>query len=98
MHNQTLIIGNTYIHKAHKKFTLTVIKREGPVVMAYHPDYGYEVFKVRLRKEKQWPNGSITPAGEYPPSNGEFGKTAVHYPPKLYHLAVKVFNNLCFQA
>ncbi len=55
MHNQTLIIGNTYIHKAHKKFTLTVIKREGPIVMAYHPDYGYEVFKVRLRKEKQWP-------------------------------------------
>ena len=87
-----LFIGDTYTHTAHKKFILTVIMREGHIIMAYHPDYGYEVFKVKLRKEKQWPDGSITPAGEYPPSTGEFGKSAVHYPPKLYHAAIKVFD------
>ena len=92
MTKQLLVFGNTYTHTSHKKFTLTVIKREGHIIMAYHPDYGYEVFKVRLRMEKHWPNGSITPAGEYPPSTGEFGKAAVHYPPKLYHAAIKVFD------
>lgn len=88
-----LKIGDTYSHKSHKKYILTITKREGDIIMAFNPEYGYEVFKVRLRKEKKWREGSVTPAGEYPPSSSEFGKSAVHYPPKLYHLAEKVFSD-----
>ena len=93
MQNRILSIGETYTHNSHRKFILKILMRGGPIILAYNPEYGYEVFKVRIRKEKKWDNSTI-PAGEYPPASSEFGKMALHFPPKYLHLAVKEFMKL----
>ena len=86
---KTLNIGDTYNYMG---YTLTVIRREGDIVIAENPDYGFEVFKVQHRKATPLPGGSLSEPGEYCPSSSQFGMyRAEHFPPKRGQKAHNVF-------
>ena len=73
---KTLNIGDSYQYMKH---TLTVIEKVENFVLAFNPDYGYEVFKIRYRKASKLATWAISEPGEYPPSTSEFGKDAFHW-------------------
>jgi len=87
---KTLNDGSLYNYNG---IALTVLKREGPFVLAGNADYGFEVFKVRTRRAQRMPDGTLIEAGEYPPKTSEFGSYASHFPPNKKHLAEKIFED-----
>ncbi len=70
---KTLNIGDSY---KHQQSIFTVIRRQDNIVMAHDGNNIWEVFRIRIRKEKELPSGSTLEPGEYPPSTAEFGDFA----------------------
>ena len=68
-----LRIGDSY---QHQQSIFTIIRRQDNIVMAFDGVGIWEVFKVRIKKEKRLPSGAILEAGEYPPSTEMFGELA----------------------
>ncbi len=84
-------IGDSY---KHMNYTLTVTRREKDIVLAEHPEYGFEVFRVKVRKEGTAMSGAIIPAGEYGPKNSDFGKDCQHFSPRFMRNAHICFDKL----
>jgi hypothetical protein len=87
---KTLKIGESYKHLG---FILIITRREGNIIMAENPDYGYEVFRVKVRKESIIMDSKLQ-AGEYPPANSEFGEYCQFFPPRFTKNAHDCFNIL----
>ena len=83
--------GDTYRYLG---FILTITIRVEDIVMAENPEYGIEVFKIQSRKSVKFPNGSFSEAGEFPPSNSQWGINSGHWPLKHRKLALKYFERL----
>lgn len=84
-----LTIGTKYRQNG-KEFE--VIDRADNVVIAFSPGYGYEIFKIRIKKQSIF-NGKIMPSGEFAPSNSSFGTVNEdeYYPVKYAKLALLSF-------
>lgn len=58
-------------------FSCTVVRREGRVALVKvgsNPAHDHhEVVVIQLIKEKQWPDGTLTPAHEAMPANSQWG-------------------------
>ena len=78
----------------HCGYTLTISRREGNIIMAENPEYGFEVFRVKSRKEGMAASGSIIPEGEYPPANSDFGIDCQHFPTRFKHQANDTFKKM----
>ncbi len=69
---------------AHKGRTYTQVRRS-PMAAIYSVTgksgrvLGYEVFKIKVAKERVWPNGDVTPEHESYPGDEMFGKHAWYY-------------------
>lgn len=87
---KTLDIGDHYYHMG---LAIEIIKRDGKIAMGYNGSYGYEVFKIRMHKERDV-FGKSLPPGEFPPSTGQFGDKAFFFPLKMWEVANKAFDGL----
>lgn len=86
-----LQVGDWYLHKGQR---IDVQQRVGEIVLCGNTSHGWEIFKIRKRKADICLSGSMTPAGEYPPSTSEWGIDSGYWPYNQKTRAENYFNQL----